>query len=81
MRSLAFAFLIAIAGCAPDRPPAPMCDYCSKPREDARPYACRQCGKAHSSCRIEAPLHVIDINKEKGSLTAGRSVKVCPTTK
>ncbi len=77
MRAIAVALLLLLTSCSPE-PKYPMCDYCKAPRKDAQIYPCRKCGKSHSSCSIEAPLHAIDARKDKEGFAMGRSVKVCP---
>lgn len=77
MKTFLTAFVLCLAACGPE-PVYPMCDYCKKPKQDARPYACRKCGKAHSSCIVETPLHAIDLKLDKDGAAAGRSIKVCP---
>jgi hypothetical protein len=83
MKSLMMiALLTAPMSCSPPPPPPkpvyPLCDYCRAPKKDAKIYPCRQCGKSHSSCSAESPLHVLDVRKDKEGLAAGRSVKLCP---
>ena len=81
---LAMAAILCLSACSPPPPPPkpvyPMCDYCKKPQKDAKIYPCRKCGGSHSSCSVEAPLHVIDARKDKEGFAMGRSVKICPAS-
>jgi hypothetical protein len=77
IKTLIVATLLCLSACSPE-PKYPMCDYCKVPRQDARVYACRKCGGSHSSCRIEQPLHAMDVRKDKEGLATGFSIKVCP---
>lgn len=76
-RMLMIVTLITLSGCSPE-PKYPMCDYCKAPRQDARIYVCRKCQGSHSSCRVEGPLHAMDVRKDKEGIATGFSIKVCP---
>lgn len=76
MKKLIVAAILALAAC--EHPKYPMCEYCAKPQPDARLYACRQCQGTHSSCRVEKPLHAMDLRKDKEGFATGFSIKVCP---
>lgn len=82
MKKMLAVVLIALAACSPPPPPPPpqypVCDYCGKPKKDAKVYVCRKCGGSHSSCGVEAPLHAIDARKDKEGFAMGRSIKACP---
>lgn len=77
LKKLIVATLLCLSACGPE-PQYPMCDYCKQPKQDARIYACRKCGGSHSSCRVEGPLHAMDVRKDKEGLATGFSIKVCP---
>ena len=76
MRLLAVALLF-LASCGP-APQYPVCDYCQKQRQDARVYSCRKCGKSHTSCSIEKPMHAMDVRRDKEGFATGFSIKNCP---
>lgn len=77
MKTFLVSVLLCLAACSPP-PQYPTCDYCRKPKQDARIYACRKCGNSHSSCGVESPLHALDVRKDKEGFATGRSIKMCP---